>query len=113
MQILALNNVVSTHQLQGLHVNFTEKNVNFTEKSKYLTEESLNVTEKCKFYRKKGKINRKNVGKSVKFTENLCRMTKVNHYLTNKIPFLDVYGDINLVGHVIKSHKARRALWKI
>ena len=32
--------------------------------------------------------------------------------LTNKIPFLDVYGDINLVGHVIKSHKARRALWK-
>ena len=34
-------------------------------------------------------------------------------YLTNKIPFLDVYGDINLVGHVIKSHKARRALWKI
>ena len=23
-------------------------------------------------------------------------------YLTNKIPFLDVYGDINLVGHVIK-----------
>ena len=80
MQILALNNVVSTHQLQGLHVNFTEKNVNFTEKSEYLTEESLNVTEKCKFYRKKGKINRKNVGKSVKFTENLCRMTKVNHY---------------------------------
>ena len=34
-------------------------------------------------------------------------------YLTNKIPFLDVYGDINLVGHVIKSHKALRALWKI
>ena len=27
-------------------------------------------------------------------------------YLTNKIPFLNVYGDINLVGHVIKSHKA-------
>ena len=27
-------------------------------------------------------------------------------YLTNKIPFLGVYGDINLVGHVIKSHTA-------
>ena len=25
---------------------------------------------------------------------------------TNKIPFLDVFADINLVGHVIKSHKA-------
>ena len=35
------------------------------------------------------------------------------NYLTKKIPFLDVYGDINLVGHVIKSNKARRALWKI
>ena len=23
----------------------------------------------------------------------------------NKIPFLDIYGDINLVGHVIKSYK--------
>ena len=32
-------------------------------------------------------------------------------FLTNKIPFLDVYGDINLVGHVIKSHKAR-SKWK-
>ena len=30
--------------------------------------------------------------------------------LTNKIPFLDVYGDINLVGHVIKSHKARNLI---
>ena len=29
--------------------------------------------------------------------------------LTNKILFLDVYGDINLVGHVIKSLKAVRA----
>ena len=38
---------------------------------------------------------------------------EVEMHLTNKIPFLDVYGDINLVGHVIKSHKARRALWKI
>ena len=28
--------------------------------------------------------------------------------LTNKIPFLNVYGDINLVGHMIKSNKARR-----
>ena len=26
------------------------------------------------------------------------------NYFTNKIPFLDVYGDINLVGHKIKSH---------
>ena len=25
-------------------------------------------------------------------------------YFTNKITFLDVYGDINLVGQVIKSH---------
>ena len=25
--------------------------------------------------------------------------------LTNKIPFVDVYGDINLVGHEIKSYK--------
>ena len=31
-----------------------------------------------------------------------------NGNITNKIPFLDVYGDINLVGHVIKSYKARR-----
>ena len=36
-----------------------------------------------------------------------------NSNITNKIPFLDVYGDINLVDHVIKSYKARRALWKI
>ena len=26
-------------------------------------------------------------------------------YFTNKIPFSDVYEDINLVGHMIKSHK--------
>ena len=41
--------------------------------------------------------------------------TKKIIYLTNKIPFLDAYGDINinLVGHVIKSHKVRSALWKI
>ena len=32
----------------------------------------------------------------------------MDFYLTNKIPFLDVYGDINLVGHVIKSHKAQK-----
>ena len=35
-------------------------------------------------------------------------MSLFKHYLTNKIPFLDVYGDINLVGHVIKPNKARR-----
>ena len=29
--------------------------------------------------------------------------------LTNKIPFLDVYGDVNLVCHVIKSRNSRRA----
>ena len=32
-------------------------------------------------------------------------------YLSNKVPFLDDYGDINLVGHVIKSHEERRK-WK-
>ena len=31
----------------------------------------------------------------------------LGHYLTNKIPFLNVYGDINLVGHVIKIHYER------
>ena len=46
MHIIALNNIVSTHQLQGLHVNFTEKIVSFTEKSVNLTEDSINVTEK-------------------------------------------------------------------
>ena len=28
--------------------------------------------------------------------------------ITNKLPFLDVYGDINVVGGMIKSHKALR-----
>lgn len=46
VHILALNDIVSTHQLQGLHVNFTEKIVSFTEKSVILTEDSINVTEK-------------------------------------------------------------------
>ena len=34
-------------------------------------------------------------------------------YLRNKIPFLDMCGDINLVGHVFKSHKVRMSLLKI
>ena len=36
-----------------------------------------------------------------------------NGNITKNIPFLDVYGDINLVSHVIKCLKARKALWKI
>ena len=31
-----------------------------------------------------------------------------NNSLTHKIPFWDMYGDMNLVGQVIKFHKARR-----
>ena len=38
----------------------------------------------------------------------VTRLFKRLFHLTNKIPFLDVYGDRNLVGHVIKSHKDRR-----
>ena len=37
-----------------------------------------------------------------------CNVNRL--YLTNKIPFLDVYEDINLVSHVIKSHKERRTV---
>ena len=38
----------------------------------------------------------------------LVKYFHYDYYLTNKISFLDVYGDVNLVGHVIKSHKALR-----
>ena len=38
--------------------------------------------------------------------------TKWN-YLRNKVSFFEFYWDVKRVGHVIKSHKARRALWKI
>ena len=31
----------------------------------------------------------------------------LGHYLTDKIPFLDVYGYINLFGHVITIHYER------
>ena len=34
-------------------------------------------------------------------------------YSTNKIPFLDVYGDINLVDHVIKSYDKARSLFTL
>ena len=40
-----------------------------------------------------------------------CKL--VGFFLTNKSPFLDVYGVINLVGIVIKSHKVQQAVWKI
>lgn len=30
-------------------------------------------------------------------------------FLNNKIPFWDAYVDINLAGHVIQSHKVKRA----
>ena len=36
----------------------------------------------------------------------------LEYYLTNKIPFFRVFGDIYLVGHLIKSHKAHRAFIK-
>ena len=42
------------------------------------------------------------------FYKSLISECECNIYLTIKIPFLDVNGDIDLVGLMIKSHKACR-----